>query len=294
MDRDWALIVLVGVGFGSAFFFHELLLREMGPLHIGLGRLALAAIACWTFLLLTGRSGKVPAQQVFPLAILGLFNFLVPFVAFTSRQQFVGAGYTGIVNAMTPAFTVVIAQFWPGGEGMNRHKLMGVIAGFIGVSVLVSPQSGVGNPEQLTGTLILLAAPIGFACALNWIRSIRDVSPFLICTWALTFAALFVLPAALVFEGVPNSMSPASWVTIGFVGFVLTAVGFQVLFGVLPRAGPTKVASVTYIIPISAIFLGAVFLGERLEAAHAVGIAAIFAGLLLIDRGRSTELKKAN
>lgn len=89
MDRDWILIIALGIGWGCTFFFNEMLLRDMGPLSVSFARVSTAAIACWVFLIVTGRNGTVPLASLAPLAVMGALMFATPFAVFPIGQQYV-------------------------------------------------------------------------------------------------------------------------------------------------------------------------------------------------------------
>lgn len=292
MDRDWLIIVPLGMAFGCALYFNAILLQEFGPITVCFARLGTATVASWAFILVMRRSAKIPVKQIAPLAILGVFTFAIPLLAFPLGQQYLGPGMTGIVNAMTPAMTVAISQFWPGGERVNTFKVAGVITGIIGIVILMTPALGSGEQSEIRGILIVLLAPISLAVSINLIRKITGITSLVMATWAFTAGAVVVGAAMFMLEGVPAVPGARAWGQIAIIGVLLTAVAFQIAFAILPRAGALKVASITYIAPVSAVTLGAVYLGERLTTLHFMGMGVIFAGLVFIDRGRSLDRVK--
>ena len=112
MDRDWLIIVPLGMAFGCALYFNAILLQDFGPITVSFARLGTATVASWAFILVMRRSAKIPVKQIAPLAILGVFTFAIPLLAFPLGQQYLGPGMTGIVNAMTPAMTVAICLLY--------------------------------------------------------------------------------------------------------------------------------------------------------------------------------------
>lgn len=283
MDRDWVIIILLGMAFGSALFFNELLLVHMGPFWAGFARVGPAALASWAFVLLTGRNWRAALRQLWAIAILGSMFFWLPLTVYPVGQQYVESGLAGIVNAMTPVFTVVVSHFWPGGEKATRLKMVGVLIGFVGIVALTIPSLEAGAENRLFATLLILLAPLGYAFGFNWVRRIAGVDSIVMLTWAFTFAAIFMFMTAIGFDQVPARLSLEAWGLSAFAGVVLTGFLFQVGFTILPRAGATKTSTLTFIAPITALFLGAMFLNEQLVGAHYVGMAAIFLGLFMID-----------
>lgn len=283
MDRDWTIIGVLGVGWGATFFFNEMLLRDMGPLMVSFLRITTAALTCWVYLLAKGQSARVPSHQLVPLMVMGALMFAVPFAIYPLGQQYVATGVAGIVNALTPVMVVVISHVWPEGERATPLKVLGVLAGFCGIVFLTIPAFQSGESNKLFGTLVILIAPVSYACAMNWVRRFKAIPTSVATTWAFTFAALPLLPISLGVEGVPQAIRLSTWVSVLVLGTVLTGTFFLIAFAILPRAGATKTSTVTFIAPVSALLIGWWLLGERLEPAHFIGMAAIFLGLVLID-----------
>jgi drug/metabolite transporter (DMT)-like permease len=271
------------MSFGSAMFFNEIMLRDMAPYYVALGRVGPAALASWAFLLLTGRDWRAGFKHFGALAVLGGVFFWLPMAAFPIGQQYIESGLAGIINAMTPVFTVIVSHFWPGGERATRLKTLGVLTGFVGIFLLTLPSLGGDEGNRLFGISITLLAPLGFAVGLNWVGRIRDLDTITTTTWAFSFAAIFLLATALIFEDTPSVVRPSTWAAIVFSGVILTGLLFQIGFVVLPRAGATKTSTLTFIAPITALILGSWLLSERLQSAHFFGMAVIFLGLFLID-----------
>jgi drug/metabolite transporter (DMT)-like permease len=281
--RYWVLIFVLGIGWGSSMFFNEILLRELGPLQTAFGRVGLGAVGCWLWLLAIGKRTPVSADFLRNAAIFGMLQYAAPLTIFPAAQQFITSGEAGVVNATTPIMVVIFSHFWPGGEKATLTRSLGVLCGFAGIVVLALPALRAGAEGEFGGLLFCLLAPACYGIAVNWFRRLRGHDATGITAWSLLFGAIILLPVAGVFEGVPVIRHGATWAALLFIGFALTSAAFILLFWLLPRIGATRTSTITFITPVSAVLLGAAFLGERLLPEHFVGMAAIFAGLLLID-----------
>lgn len=282
-DRDWILIIVLGIGWGTTFFFNEVLLREIGPLAVSFARVATAALFCWAWVLLTGRRAWPGAAALPGLAVMGTLMFAMPFAIYPIGQQYVASGVAGIVNALTPVMVVIVSHLWPGGEKATFHKSLGVVAGFLGIVLLTLPAMSEGDSTRLFGTVFIVLAPVCYAIAMNYVRRFKAIETEVMVAWAFSFAALLMLPVAFFGEGLPQAVSAATWAAIAVLGCVLTGASFLAAFRILPRAGATKTSTVTFIAPISALVIGYFVLREDLGALHFAGMAAIFLGLFLID-----------
>jgi drug/metabolite transporter (DMT)-like permease len=282
-DRDWIIIIILGIGWGTTFFFNEVLLREMGPLTVSFARVATAALFCWAWVLLTGRRPWPGRHALAGLGIMGVTMFALPFAVYPLGQQYVASGVAGIVNAMSPVMIVIVSHFWPGGERATFLKSLGIASGFAGIVLLTLHAFVEGDSSSLFGTLLILLAPVSYAFAMNYVRRLNAIDITVMVAWAFSFGAALMLPLVLVTEGVPPVISPVTWASIAFLGGVLTGASFMVAFRILPRAGATKTSTVTFIAPISALLIAFFVLREDLGPLHFAGMASIFLGLLLID-----------
>ena len=136
---------------------------------------------------------------------------------------------------------------------------------------------------QTDKTVDEIAMSLGYSDASNFARAFRDMPPVVLVALALTGATLSIAPLALWQEGLPHITRAETWASLLMIGFVLTSAAFIAFYWLLPKVGPTNISTVTLIAPVSALVLGTSVLGETLLPEHLVGMAAIFAGLLLID-----------
>lgn len=281
--RDWAIIVILGIGWGMSFMFNAVLLRELDPLWISTGRVGLGALGCWIFLLARGRSWRIPMSRALALAGFGALSYAIPFSFYAIGQQHIASGVAGIVNASTPALAVVVTHFWPGGERASWRKSLGVGAGLAGIVILSLPILQSGEPSAIWAVLVTLGAPLCYAFSVNVARQFRDMEAVVLVAWALSGATVFILPLAIWSEGLPGALSAQAWGALAIIGFALTSAAFIAMYWVLPRVGPTNITLPTLIAPTSALTLGVLVLGEPLALSHLMGLAAILFGLLLID-----------
>ena len=281
--RYWAIIVLLGVGWGSSFFFNEILLRELGPFTTSLGRIAFGALGCWIWILLTRERIWVSGRMFLTLIVFGLIQYTLPLTIYPYGQQFITSSAAGIVNAMTPIMVVLISHAWPGGEKAIWSKSVGVAVGFLGMVIVVWPEFGGLGESNPWAMLATMSAPLCYGVAANMIRYMDGVSRTVMTAWSLLFGTLLLAPLALGLEGIPVVTRAETWASLMVIGFVLTSAAFILIFWLIPRIGATSASSITLIAPISSIWLGVVFLSEELLPVQAIGMLVIFVGLLCID-----------
>jgi drug/metabolite transporter (DMT)-like permease len=281
--RDWLLVLFVGSIWGCSFLFNAVLIRELGPIWVAAGRVSIAAIASWAVFFILKKPIPTDPVLYIKLGLLGVFSYAIPFSLFPLAQAHIPSGLTAIINALTPIMTVIVSNFWPGGEKATYNKSLGVIAGFGGATLLALPALSAGGSTQVWAIGLALTATILYAITLNVARSFRAIEPTTIATIAISGAAVVSVPVAFITEGIPHVTHLETWLAWLALGLFSTALTFQIMYRMLPRVGATNFAANTFISPVFAVILGVSLLGETILPTHILGMLVIFLGLLLID-----------
>ena len=298
--KDWAMLLLLSFLWGGSFFFISLVVAELPPLTIVLLRVGIAAITLWTILLIGGYEIPKSLKLWRTFFILGLLNNVIPFSLIVWGQNHIGAGLASIINATTPIFTILIAGAFLSDEHITPPKVVGVLIGLLGVTVLIGPSSllDVGRDMSI-GTLAQLAiigAAISYGCASVFGRRFKamGISHFATAVGQVTTASIILLPMVFFLERPDQLPNPSLqvWIYILCLGVFCTALGYILFFQILSSSGATNIALVTFLIPISATFLSWLILGEQLHGRYFAGMAFIGLGLASID-GRLWEKFKA-
>jgi drug/metabolite transporter (DMT)-like permease len=221
------------------------------------------------------------------LLILALLNNVIPFILFAEAQREITGGLGSILNATTPVWGVIVAHLFTADERMSPGKVAGVALGFAGVAVTM----GVGSLDGIGGSVVAqlecLGATLCYGLAGVYARRFKamGVPPVAVATGQLTAATLVMLPLVLLFEPPWHAALPTAqaWAALAGLALVCTSFAYILYFRLLASAGATNSLLVTFLIPISAILLGALLLGEQLEARHFAGMALIGLGLAAID-----------
>ncbi len=291
--RDWLLLLVLSVLWGGSFFFVEVALAELGPLTVVTGRVGLAATALIGLVYLGG--GRMPlAPRLWgAILVMGALNNLIPFSLIAWGQVHIDSGLASILNATTPLFTVVLAHFLTAEERLTAGRLAGVLLGLGGVAVLIGPQALAGLGLAGLGQVAVLGAALSYAFAGIFGRRFKELPPSVAAAGMLSATTVMILPLALVVER-PWSLSPSSVTWGAMLGLALlsTAVAYQIYFRILASAGATNLLLVTFLIPVSALLLGVLVLGERPQWTAFAGMALIFAGLAAVDGRLLARLRR--
>lgn len=293
--RDWAILLLLSIVWGGSFFFIEIGLQSVRPMTLVLIRVVLAASALWLFLWARRQDLKMPKGALLAFLILALLNNVFPFILFAYGQTQIASGLASILNATTPIWGVVVAHIFTRDERMTPGKVAGVLLGFGGVAVMIGADFLREIGSEVAAQIACLMATLCYALAGVFARRFRrmEIPPVMVSTGQLTAASVVMLPLVLLFEPpwAAGAPSPSSWAALIALALVCTAFAYILYFKLLASAGATNSLLVTFLIPITAILLGVVVLGEVLEPRHFAGMALIGAGLAAID-GRLLRLAK--
>jgi drug/metabolite transporter (DMT)-like permease len=285
--RDWAILLILSVIWGGSFFFIEIALDTVRPLTVVLVRVAFAAAFLWAFLLARRQRLVMPPGAAKAFLVLALLNNVIPFVLFVWAQEEITGGLASILNATTPIWGVVVAHMFTADEKATPAKLAGVLLGFGGVAVMTGPDLLGDIGRNALAQLACLVSTLCYALAGVWARRFRSmgVPPIAVATGQLTAASIVILPFVLIFEPPWLAAAPSleAWAALIALALLCTSIAYILYFRLLASAGATNSLLVTFLIPVTAILLGAMFLSERLEPRHFVGMALIAAGLAAID-----------
>lgn len=282
---DWLLLITLSILWGGSFFFAKVAVMEIPPLTLAFGRVAVAA----AILLLIARATGVALPDSLaawrPYMMMGLLNNAIPFSLIFWGQTHTPSGVAAILNATTPLFTVVVAHLATADEKLTRARLAGLAIGFAGVAVMIGPDMLSELGANVVAQFACLLAAVSYAFAGVYGRRFRREPALRVATGQLVASSLILAPVALLLDrpwtiAPPSAQALAALVALAAVS---TSLGYLIYFRVLARAGATNVLLVTFLIPVSAILLGTLILGEQLAARHIAGMAAIAIGLAAID-----------
>jgi len=282
--RTWLLLILLSVLWGGSFFFVSIALRDLPPITLAFGRVALAAALLYPFFKMRG--GVLPASLAgwMPYCVMGLFNNVIPFSLIFAGQLLISSGLASVLNATTPLFTVLIVGAF-GDERLIARRIVGVVIGMIGVAVLRGP--GIVQPEgQTIGILLCLGGALSYGVSALWgRRKLRGVPPLTSSTCQLIGSSLMMAIIASAVDRPWQLPMPgiATWAALLGLAALSTALAYIVFFNILERSGPTNVMLVTLLIPVTAILLGYFALGEPLAPREIAGALVIGSALLVID-----------
>ncbi len=292
---DWSLLGVLSVLWGGSFFFNGVVLRELPPMTLVLLRVALAAILLLPLIKLYRIDFPRGVSGWKPFFAIGLLNNVLPFSLIVMGQTYIPSGLASILNATTPLFTVVVMAV-AGEESLQPRRIAGVVVGLIGVVVLHGEGIAGFETGQGIGILLCLAAAFSYGLSALVARRLLSNSPALAtATFQLVASTAMMTVVAGVVDRPWQLPMPdtTTWLAVIGLAALSTAAAYIVFFQILRRSGATNVMLVTLLIPVTAILLGYLVLGERISPREIIGAVVIGSALLLID-GRVLNFVRAD
>lgn len=283
--QSWLMLLVLSLLWAGSFLFIKIAATDIPIFTLVFLRVGLAALALHLFIVLTGRAYPASWRMLQLYLLMGLMNNAIPFVLLVYATPRIGVGAAGILNAMTPVSTLLIAHILTDDEKITPGKTIGILMGFAGVAVMIGPKALAGVGVAVLASFAMLGVTIsyGFSAVLG--RSFKGIDPAVSAACQLTASSALVLPFALVIDqpwSLPMPGPAAVWSTIAFA-LLSTALAYILFFRIITRAGGTNVMLVTLLIPPGAVILGMVFVNEQLAVEELAGMVLISAGLLVID-----------
>ena len=282
--RSWLLLLLLSVLWGGSYFFVGEALHELPPLTIVMARIVLGAVLLLPLLKPLGGALPTSLAGWFPFLVMGLLNNVIPFSLIVAGQTYIASGLASVLNATTPLFTVLVMAGF-GEEKLIARRIVGVVIGLIGVVVLRGPGLG-STPGQTIGILLCLGGALSYGFSGLWgRRKLNGVPPITSATCQLICSSVIMMIIAGAFERPWQLPMPsiATWLALIGLATLATALAYIVFFDILARSGATNVMLVTLLVPVTAILLGTLVLGEPLTLSEIAGALIIAASLLVID-----------
>ena len=281
---NFLLLLCLGIIWGSSYLFIRVAVAEVPALTLVAARLALAAVILWLALRTQGKPLPRSPRLWGAYAVMGILSGALPYTLISWGEQYIHSSLAALLQATMPIFTVILAAFLARDEHLTLRGTLGVFLGFVGVVVLMLPDLREGLHTNLLGQLAIIIASVSYAGAAVFARNrLRGEPPLTSTMGQMTTGALLTLPLSLIVDR-PFSLSPtlpatASWLALTILG---TVVAYVIYYALIDRTSATFVSTVTYIIPVVGLILGALVLHEPVTPQLAISLVLIIVGVLLV------------
>jgi drug/metabolite transporter (DMT)-like permease len=265
---------------GSSFTLIKEALAGLSPAQLVLARLVLGAAVLLTVAAVT-RAG-LPRERVVwgHLAAAALFGNVIPFLLLSYGERSAGAGIAGVLVGATPLLTLTVAAFALADERATPRKLTGLLIGFAGLVVVVAPwREALGS---IGGEVACFGAAVSYALGFVYVRrflSPRHLKPVSLAAGQVSVAVLLQAAVSPFLEWGPVTVTPRIVVSIVLLGALSTGLAYVLYFRLIDEVGATTASAVNYVVPIAAVLVSAVVLGEAVTWNVIAGGLIVLAGM---------------
>ena len=278
----WMLLIILAIVWGSSFILMKKGLVIFDHYEVAQLRMSIAWLSLLPFVWKSLFSVK--KKHILPIVIVGLFGNGIPAFLFTKAQTQIDSSFAGILNALVPIFTFIIGVIVFKSKVKNV-QLIGIFIGLIGAVSLITYGGVVMESSRYS--FFVIGATLCYAISLNTIRySLKEMSALNISGLAFFVVGPLCL-LALAFSDMPQKMQLDGSFRAIFYIVLLSTLGTSIaliLFNQLVKqTNAIFASSVTYLIPIVAIFWG-ILDGELITFWHLLSIGVIIVGILLVNK----------
>jgi len=277
---DILLLLLLSTLWGASYTFIRVGVESIPPLSLIAARTLIAGLLLIGWMSVSGvampRSWAV-WKRLFVQAFL---NSVIPFTLIAWAQQYVEAGVATILNSTAPVFVFFVTWFLTKHEAVTTRKLVGVIAGLLGICLIIGFSALNGLGDQVLPQLAIVAATICYAGAAIYGRSFQGLSPLVPAAGSLIAGAIVLIPVSLIIDR-PWTLQPSfnSTTALLLLSVFSTAIAFVIYFRLVQTLGSVGTTSQAYLrVPIG-VAIGAIFLGESLPPTMWMGLGCVVIGV---------------
>lgn len=284
----YAGLVVMAICWGGAFVAGRVAATEVPPAMAALLRFVVATAALLTIAFTVERGlPRLAARQWLVVTLMGATGVVIFNLCFMYGLARAPASRGALIMALNPALTLLGAIAFLG-EEVTRDKVLGIVIALAGVIVVL----GHGNPANVLRGSVGAGDLLLFGCPLSWAAYSligKHALPGLSAVAVTTYAALIgTVLLAIVTVAVGDFAWPVAswraWTAIWFVGLFGTALAFLLFYRGVRTIGPARTAVFINLVPVVAVLLGVLLLGEALEASMIAGGVLVVAGVLLLNR----------
>ena len=295
---SWIILIALSLVWGSSFILMKQGLKAFSSDEVAGLRITIASAFMLPFLVAHYKLDV--KKNLKGLLLMGVFGNLIPAFLFTKAETQISSSLTGMLNALTPMFTIVIGMI-AFNHKITKNQIIGVLVGLIGAIALVTLGDDKNDqPKNVMYSLLVATATLCYAISVNGIKAhLGHVNSLTATVWSFTLigpvAAIYLFGFTDVVAHAtqhPEGMRSLGFVSIlAIVGSALSVVVYNTL---IKLSGTVFAASCTYLIPIVAIGWG-LFDGEIINLAQILAVIVVIAGIWMInssEKAKEIEIDK--
>ena len=283
--RYWVVLTFLGAVWGSAFIFIKVAAPEFGAIGLVQARLTIASLVFIPILIRKKYLILLKPAWKHSL-VLAVTNNAIPFSLFSYGSFGADSNILAILNATTAFNTMIIALLWLG-EKVTLKQVFGLVLGFIGVIILVNPES---SSTSIISALFCLIGAACYSFSTVFIQKYSEkTDKMVLIGWSIIFSCFIMIPFTLV-NLPPQIPSTNALLSAMWLGSISTGLAFFGYVYLIEKIGAVKTSTVAYFLPVFGIIWGAVFLNEVITGGIILGCATILIGVFFATSNKRNNI----
>jgi drug/metabolite transporter (DMT)-like permease len=279
-SRSILLLLALATLWGASYTFIRVGVQTIPPITLIAARTIVAASLLLA--VMAAQRIRLPRDRLTwrNFLVQALLNSVFPFTLIAWAEQTVEAGLATILNSTAPIFAFLFTWGLTRHEPVGARKLLGVVAGLAGVTLIVGKQALSGLGQELWAQLALVAATVCYGGAAIFGRNFAGLPPIAPAAGSMLCGAALLTPASLLVER-PWTLTPSTHSLLALLGLSVfsTALAFLIYFRLLNTLGSVGTTAQAYLrVPIG-VAIGVIFLGESLSATAWLGFLCVVLGV---------------
>jgi drug/metabolite transporter (DMT)-like permease len=280
------LFVALAFFWGSSYLFIKVAVSAgMAPITLVMFRLLISAIFLGVVVRVARDVMPRGARAWLHLCVVAFLGVVLPFLLITVAEKSAASALAAILVAPVPLLTIPFAALLLPDEPVTARKLIGVLVGLLGVAILVGFDPAQIGRTDYGAQLLLLGAAVSYAFNGVYARRFVNGSTPQATSFAQVLAAL-LMAALLAFQFEHPLTAPITFETVFalfWLGVIGSGLAFVVFFRLLSAWGAGRTSLVAYLSPVFGIALGALVLGETIDARMLLGSALVIGGIAIVS-----------
>ena len=294
-NKNWLLVISLGIIWGSSFLFVEILLNNINPWMIVFLRVSIASIILISFCIYKNINLNLKLNDYYNISVMSLLNNVILFLLIIHGQKTTTGGLASIINSSTAFFSIILASILISDEKLNFSRIIGVIIGVLGVIITIGYDNLIEFNEEGIGPYYILLATLSYSFAGIWAKvKMKNMSSLLSATGMTSISAILLFPIVMIYNQEQFYLID-QMVLKNAILYALSCSVFAYLiyFKILETTGAGNLLICTIIVPASALILNYIVLGDQIVSKEIFGIIIISIGLIILD-GRIVTYLKVN
>ena len=295
MSRDramaYAAFAVVCTVWGTTYLAIRVAVETIPPLLLTAARFVTAGVLLFAVAWMRGDRPPRDRRTLLHIAVIGVLMFSVGNFSVIWAEQWVPSGLAALFVATAPFWVTLIEHVHGSAEPIGRRRLAGMLIGFVGVAMLVTPRGAGGafDVHLLLGALAIQAGCVGWQGGTVYAKhTLGRVPPLMSSALQMFSGGVVVLIAGVATGELPRfHVTPRTFAALAYLTLFGSVLTYTAYVYALKLLRTTTMSLYAYVNPVVAVILGWLILRERLTWVSIVAMSIILGGVALVQSARA-------